>query len=245
MYLDIVDLREFYASLLGQVARRIVQQRLRQLLPARHAGVVVGLGYATPYLGLLRNRAERTLAFMPARQGVVRWPSDRPSLSTLVDETHLPMGNGTVDLMLVVHCLEMSDSPTELLHEARRVLANGGRLILAVPYRRGLWARFEHTPFGFGHPYSRSQLVRLMRATHLTPVRWEEALWLPPFRNKVLIRSLGVLERLGAWGPMPPGVVMVEATKQVQAAIPLRKQRARSMKPVLVGEPAPSARVRT
>ncbi len=244
MYLDIIDLREFYATLLGQVARRMVQQRLQAILPKRQAGIVVGLGYATPYLGLLRDSAERTLAFMPARQGVVRWPSDGRCLSALVDETRLPMGDGTVDLMLVVHCLEMSDSPAELLIEARRVLANGGRLIVAVPYRRGLWARFEHTPFGYGRPYSRSQLVRLLREAQLTPVRWEEALWLPPFRHKMLIRSLGALERIGSWLAVPPGLVMVEATKQVQGAIPLQKKRARSLRPVLVGEPAPTARVR-
>ena len=242
MYLDIVDLREFYASVLGQIARRLVQQRLQKLLPTGRGGVVVGLGYATPYLGLVRETAERALAFMPARQGVVRWPSDRPSLATLVDETRLPMGDATVDLMLIVHCLEVSDSPAELLQEARRVLANGGRLIVAVPYRRGLWARFEHTPFGFGHPYSRSQLVRLLRETQFTPVRWQEALWLPPFRNRVAMRSLGALERIGAWCAMPPGVVMVEATKQVRATVPIKKERVRVLRPSMVGKAAPSHR---
>lgn len=245
MYLDIIDLRDFYSSLLGQLARRLVQQRLRSLLPDNRAGVVVGLGYATPYLGLLRGSAERTLAFMPAAQGVVRWPSDKPGLSTLVDETHLPMGDGTVDLLVVVHCLEMSDSPAELLQEARRVLANGGRMIIAVPYRRGLWARFEHTPFGYGRPYSRTQLVRLLRTAQLSPARWEEALWLPPFRNRFLIRTLGFLEKVGAWFAVPPGLVMVEATKQVQAAIPLNKKRVRALRPAMAGQPVPSTRVQT
>lgn len=243
MYLDIVDLRDFYASDLGQLARRLLLARMRQVWPDTAGMCVVGLGYATPYLGLLRDRAERVLAFMPARQGVVRWPSDRKCRAALVDETRLPMGDGTVDLLIMVHCLEMSDSASELLHEARRVLAGGGRLIVAVPYRRGLWSRFEHTPFGYGHPYSRSQLVRLLRETQFTPARWQEALWLPPFRHRFLIRSLGVLERLGAWLAMPPGLVMVEATKQVQAAIPIKPKRARNLRPVLVGEPAASARL--
>ena len=52
---------------------------------------VAGIGYATPYLGLFREEADRCLAFMPAAQGVVKWPSARPTLTALVDEAELPL----------------------------------------------------------------------------------------------------------------------------------------------------------
>jgi hypothetical protein len=35
----------------------------------------MGIGYACPYLDLFVPEAVRVLAFMPAEQGVVNWPS--------------------------------------------------------------------------------------------------------------------------------------------------------------------------
>ena len=66
---------------------------------------VAGLGYATPYLGLFREEAERCLAFMPAAQGVVKWPSARPTLTALVEELDMPLADAAVDRMLLVHAL--------------------------------------------------------------------------------------------------------------------------------------------
>ncbi|WP_436643949.1 class I SAM-dependent methyltransferase [Microbaculum sp. FT89] len=240
MYIDIVDLRDFYATGLGQTARRLLVHRLRRLWPDLSGLTVVGLGYAGPMLGVFREESECTLAFMPAEQGVVNWPADGPSSSALVDETQLPLGNSTVDRLVLMHCLEMSEQPRDLMREAWRVLAPGGRLAVLVPNRRGLWARFEHTPFGHGRPYSRSQIVRLLRDTLFTPNSWGEALWVPPFRGRFMIRSAAAWERAGTViRAMPPGVLLVEATKQLYAAVPA-KERSRArvrFVPALAGKP--------
>src|SRR3989442_1581347 len=99
---------------------------------------MVGIGYPTPYLGLFRDEAERCLAFMPAAQGVVKWPSDRPALAALVDEDELPLPEAAVDRVLLVHAIETSQNVGALLREVWRVLAAGGRLLVVVPNRRGL-----------------------------------------------------------------------------------------------------------
>ena len=78
MSLDVVDLRNFYAQPLGVVARRFVGRGIRARWPDLRGQRVAGIGYPTPYLGLFREEAERCLAFMPAAQGVVKWPSARP-----------------------------------------------------------------------------------------------------------------------------------------------------------------------
>src|SRR5690242_16646638 len=106
MSLDVVDLRNFYAQPLGTVARRFVSRGIRLRWADTRAQGVVGIGYATPYLGLFREEAERCLAFMPAAQGVVKWPSARPTLSALVDEFELPLTDSAVDRVLLVHALE-------------------------------------------------------------------------------------------------------------------------------------------
>ena len=170
MSIDVVDLRNFYVQRLGAVARHFVGRGIRKRWADTRGQRVLGIGYATPYLGLFREEAERCLAFMPAAQGVVKWPTAKPALSALVDELELPLPDAAVDRVLLVHALEMSHDPIALLREIWRVLAAGGRLLAVVPNRRGLWARMDTTPFGHGRPYSRAQIMQLLRETWFTPV---------------------------------------------------------------------------
>src|SRR5262250_2072234 len=238
MSLDVVDLRNFYTQRLGTVARRFVGRGIRALWGDTTGQRVLGIGYATPYLGLFREEAERCLALMPAPQGVVRWPSSKPALAALVEEDDLPLTDAAVDRVLLVHALEMSPDPVELLRESWRVLAAGGRLLAVVPNRRGVWARMDTTPFGHGRPYSRSQINQLLRETWFTPTGWSEALYVPPIGRKWFLRSAVAWERAGATISAPfAGVHIVEATKQVYRTIPARRERRRlvpSLKPVLI-----------
>jgi SAM-dependent methyltransferase len=244
--MDVVDLRNFYAQRLGTVARRFVSRGIRARWNDTSALRVLGIGYATPYLGLFREEADRCLAMMPGPQGVVRWPSSRPALAALVEEDDLPLTDAAVDRVLLVHALEASSDPVELLREVWRVLSGGGRLLAVVPNRRGLWARMDTTPFGYGRPYSRSQITHLLRETWFTPTGWGEALYVPPIARGWFLRSAVAWERTGATLSAPfAGVHIVEATKQVYRAIPARRERRRfvpTLQPVLAPSPGAAAR---
>jgi SAM-dependent methyltransferase len=243
MSIDVVDLRNFYGQRLGIVARRFIGRGVRELWRDARGQRVLGIGYATPYLGLLREEAERCLAFMPAGQGVVKWPTARPALSALVDENELPLPDAAVDRVLLVHGLEMTNDPGALLREVWRVLASGGRLLAVVPNRRGLWARMDTTPFGHGRPYSRSQINQILRETWFTPTGWSEALYIPPVPRGWFLRAAFAWERTGATISAPfAGVHLVEATKQVYRAIPARRVKRRLMpalEPALAPAPWP------
>jgi SAM-dependent methyltransferase len=243
--MDVVDLRNFYAQRLGVVARRFIGRAIRTHWTDTTGQRVLGIGYATPYLGLFREEAERCLALMPAPQGVVRWPSAKPALAALVEEDDLPLTDSAVDRVLLVHALENSTDPVGLLREVWRVLAGGGRLLAVVPNRRGLWARMDTTPFGHGRPYSRPQLTHLLRETWFTPVAWGEALYVPPVGRGWFLRSAVAWERAGSTISAPfAGVHIVEATKQVYRAIPTRRERRRLvpvLQPVLAPTPGAAA----
>src|ERR1700674_3548637 len=198
MFSDVVDLRNFYSQPLGIVARRLLSRAIRARWPNTRAQALVGLGYATPYLGVFRDEVERAFALMPSRQGVVKWPTAAASLSALVEDTLLPLPDASVDRVLAVHALEMTIHAPDMLREVWRVLAAGGRLLLIVPNRRGIWARIDTTPFGHGHPYSRPQITHLLRETWFTPTGWDEALYVPPIPRKWFLRSAIAWERTGA-----------------------------------------------
>ncbi len=240
MSIDVVDLRNFYSQRLGVVARRFIGRGVRSLWSDTRGQCVLGIGYATPYLGLFREEAARCLSFMPAAQGVVKWPSQKPTLTTLVDEFELPLADAVVDRVMLVHALEMTDDPMALLREVWRVLASGGQLLTVVPNRRGVWARTDTTPFGHGRPYSRTQINQLLRETWFTPTGWSEALYVPPVDRGWFLRTAPAWERTGASVSAPfAGVHLVVATKQVYRAIPARRVK-RKLVPALEPALAPS-----
>lgn len=244
MDVDVTDLKAFYASRLGKIASRLIGIRIRQFWPNLNGDRVVGLGYATPFLLPFRGEAERCLAFMPAPQGIARWPAEEPNAAAMVNTDSLPLDGGAVDRVLAIHCLEHSDNAHETLREAWRVLAPGGRLLAIVPSRAGLWARAESTPFGHGRPFSRAQLTSLLHAAMFEPIGISRALALPPTSRRVLVHSGSSWERIGSrmW-PRFSGVLVVEATKLVRQRIEttVRKPRqARVLSPAL----APAAGLR-
>ena len=239
--LDVVDLRAFYDTPLGGVARRLVTR----LVSARwedHAGLrILGLGYATPYIEGFREKAQRVLAFMPAAQGVVHWPLNGRSASALVDATMMPLPDSSMDRILVIHALETGEHPRDLLEEIWRILAPGGRVMIVVPSRTGLWARVDTTPFGHGHPYSRQQLHDLLHETQFLPIYWGEALYVPPFERASFLSSAPAFERIAGRFSLPGGGVHVaEATKQLYRPIMRRAVRRAQMElePALVGAEA-------
>ena len=236
MHLDVSDLKGFYDLRLGQIARRLVRKRIRELWPAVRGQSVLGLGYATPYLRPFQDEAERVLAFMPAQQGVIAWPQESGCLTALVDETELPIPDSSVDRVILAHVLETSESLRPLLRQVWRVLTGNGRLIVIAPNRLSLWAQFEMTPFGHGTPFSRAQLHRLLTDSMFTPLTVANCLYFPPFGTRQLVRDGMRWEAIGerVW-PRFSGVLVAEATKQVYALAPEGGQRQRvRARPILI-----------
>lgn len=220
MYLDVKNLRDFYAGQLGRTVRRVLNQRLRSHWHNVEGMTVVGLGFASPFLRVFRDEAEVTSALMPAEQGALVWPSQGPIKSVLVDEHCLPLSDSSVDRILLVHCLEVTDGVRPLLREVWRVLKPEGRLILVVPNRRSIWARIDTTPFGHGRPYSRGQIRSLVEQAMFTPIGWSSALHVPPWERRFLLRGAMAWERIGTkLMPGFSGVLIVEAQKELMAPI--------------------------
>jgi SAM-dependent methyltransferase len=221
MHIDVEDFLDFYATPLGQIVRRSLAREVRQRIGGVRGTTVIGLGYATPYLGAWRAEARRVGALMPSGQGAVVWPASGPVRSVLVEETQLPLPDNAVDRMIAIHALEAATRPGPLLREIWRVLAPEGCVVLVVPNRRGVWARFDHTPFGHGRPYSKAQLGQLLMDSLLTPSDWGTALHMPPFKARLASHRLApAWERVG--GTLSPGfggVIVVKARKELMAPV--------------------------
>ncbi|MEI5682393.1 MULTISPECIES: class I SAM-dependent methyltransferase [unclassified Mesorhizobium] len=237
---DIVDLRSFYSTTLGRIAEQAIGMALASVWAGIPNERLVGLGYALPWLDRFGSDAERVFAFMPATQGAVNWPPSRPSSTALVFDEELPLVDSSIDRMLLVHSLEHAENPRETLKEVWRVLSPAGRVVIVVPNRRGVWARFEHTPFGTGRPFSRGQLNELLRDANFTPSAWSEALMFPPSRRRFMLRFHNILERSGRrFWPIFSGVIVVEAQKRLYQGVPVAQRASRRVfMPVLTPQGA-------
>ena len=223
MHLDVVDLRNFYyRTKLGRVAQRAVRDRVVALWPDVKGQTVAGFGFAAPLLRPFLGPARRVVALMPGPQGVMPWPAGMPNVSVLAEETRWPLATGSVDRLVMLHGLETSEHPGALLDEAGRVLGPGGRMLVIVPSRSGLWARADRTPFGFGRPYSLGQLEAQLRGRDFVPETSMGALFVPPSEHPFWLRTADVWEKNGRrfmpW--LVGGVLMVEVSKLGPAARP-------------------------
>lgn len=218
MHLDVQDLRNFYyRSPLGRAAQKSLRDRMLELWPEAKGQTVVGFGFAAPLLRPYLKDARRVVTLMPGPQGVMPWPPGMPNTSVLTEETAWPIETGHVDKLVVLHGLETCERPFDLLEECWRVLGPGGRALFIVPNRAGIWARGDGTPFGFGRPYSPSQLDTQLRKHQFLPERHIGALYQVPSRSKVMMKTAALFEKVGRQLPtmLAGGAFMVEATKLV------------------------------
>jgi SAM-dependent methyltransferase len=220
MNYDSAGLSEFYASPLGQVARRVIQRRLREIWPDTEGTRLLGYGFAIPYMRSLSAGAEVAAALVPEQLGAVAWPADS-CLSVVAQEDALPFPDAMFDRVLVIHGLESAESLRSLLRQLWRVLAPSGKLLLVAPNRTSLWAQVERSPFAHGRPFNRAQLADLLRDTLYATERWESALLMPPLQSRRLLGRGISWEKIGrrVW-PALAGVHIVEATKSMYALTP-------------------------
>lgn len=244
MHLDVQDLRNFYyRSALGRAAQEILRAEIQNFWPEAKGQTVVGYGFAVPFLRPYLKDARRVIGLMPAPQGVIGWPQGGPSVSVLCEETIWPLETGHVDKLLVMHGLETSENPGALLEECWRVLGPGGSALFVVPNRAGLWSRSDRTPFGYGRPYSQSQLENQLKLHGFMPLKHATTLYQPPSERRFWRKTAGMWEKLGGRLSMvlSGGVLMVEATKRVHAPLgPGLRETVR--KPLDVLKPKPEAK---
>ena len=216
MYLDITDLQAFYSSPLGRTSGALIRRRLREAWPNLNNYSYVCIGYAPPVL----RGVGHGLALMPGQQGVSHWPAGQANRAVLVEDLSLPLADASVDRLVLFHALEHTPNPGQLLREVWRVLTPEGRVMAILPNRRSLWALMERTPFGHGRPYSVGQASRLLSEKLFYPESWRGALYCPPLGKGVGVRARHWLETpVGRVAPALAGVILVEASKSVEARI--------------------------
>lgn len=184
---------------------------------------IVGYGYPIPFLDNLIKKNSNYLCLMPKNQGVLHWPSQK-NKTMMVEQTEWPLESEISDILMIVHGLENCDNPNKLLEEAWRVLVPEGHLFIVVPNRSGFWARSDLTPFGFGRPYSISQLSKILVENKFKILNTSATLLMPPTKKKFLFNSFKFIDQITVKyaSKVMGGVLVILAKKQIHLANPIK-----------------------
>lgn len=139
----------------------------------------------------------------------------------------LPIASDSIDAAVLVHTLDFSPDPHQVLREVERVLIADGRVIIVGfnPYSLwGLWrvfGRWRGTVPWSGHFLSYPRLNDWLTLMGFGIERMDVMEFRPPTRGS----GFDGIERLGrrVW-PMLAGVYVVRAVKRVARVTPLRQR---------------------
>ncbi len=214
---DVQAVMAFNATRLGQTAHRALRRSARRIWPNLSGQTVLGLGYAAPLLPLWRKQARLCVDAVAAASAA----GDPAATSTrlLVKDDALPFPDAAFDRVVMMHAIETADA-TRLLRGVSRCLRDDGRLLIVVPNRTGLWAIHDGTPFADGAPCSIGRIERLLRRSLFRIETLRGGLFMPPV--DALRRAAPLVETAGRHlSPRLSGVLIVEAVKDVHAALPV------------------------
>ncbi|MFZ1989474.1 MAG: methyltransferase domain-containing protein [Alphaproteobacteria bacterium] len=246
MHTDIADLRSFYRTTQGEVVRRLLAAEIRRFWGDLSGLEIAAVGYGAPYVRAFLDEAARVTVLVPAAHGVGPWPPGRANLTALVEEHALPIRDQTIDRLLLVHSIELSEELPRLMDEVFRVLRPMGQVLAIAPNRRGTWASSEATPFGTGRPFTRRQLAHLLEESQFTVEGWKHAVFVPPFSGRSFLRTADAWERVGSiFWPGFSGLLVMLATKQIYGLKAKRRpfrllQAIPELLPSGAGVPAPT-----
>lgn len=246
------DAAAFYATRRGALTADLLADKALPLFPNPMGRRVLGLGFAAPILerwpqvenarwaGTARFDTQITRAPAVGSDGSWR------RRDCVTGSNALPFDDLSLDIVVMMHGLELA-SQTALLRATWKAMTDDGHLVLIVPNRSGIWAHRDSTPFGYGSPFSSSQLDTLLARGLFRTEYATGALWLPPpalrlsrSAARTMDRVAGLCGRIVA-GRALAGVHVVIARKNLYAGLPPLQAEARAASiPRQVVETSPS-----
>lgn len=172
------------------------------------------------------------------------YPVDGLGHAVIAEPDYLPIANESIDTLILHHVLEFSDNPHQILREAQRALASGGRLFVLGFNPWSLWRMRKYVSLSRRAPWngnylSRSRIGDWLSLLDFNLQNTQLGFFEFPVNSERLISSCDRFERLGQkYNCFFGGFYVMVARKQVAGLTPLRNERRkRRIVPFPVTEP--------
>jgi SAM-dependent methyltransferase len=212
-------LLDWYRQLPGSLIWKGLDERLEQLLPKT-------FGYHALWLGLMPE--DKPIRHSPIKHHCHLSQSlENADAMGLLES--LPVQSECIDLVVIIHALELSPDPHQLLREVDRVLVPDGE-VLIVHFNPlswyGLWRSLlswrGNMPWcmPFYNGYRLRDWLSLLSYDVLSSQGWE---YIPPIKRPGLRQRLNWYEQFsGRYMPVFNGLSLIRAKKRVARLTPIR-----------------------
>ncbi len=236
----IQNLQDWYASPAGEHLYEELQDCLSQVLPGLFGYYAVQVGALSDEADLLQSSriGQKIYMTLEPRQGTV-------AASPLA----LPFQHDSLDLVVLLHTLDFSPDPHQVIREAHRVLISEGHLVVVafnplsmIGLAKLALLRSRKVPWS-GHFYTARRLKDWFTLLDLAVIDTRHTGLRPPVRNLRVQQRLGFLSHARQYGFARLGNVQIFVVKKQVLTLTPQLQPWRSPKPVLpVNVAEPSAR---
>lgn len=226
----VVPLRESIDELTNWFETPLGRALLAEEQEAINDGLQGVFGYHLLQLGISGRLDLTSESLISHRFALHPHIEQNPRMSAVADFNHLPLPAESIDVVLLHHTLDYSQSPHHLLREATRVIIPRGHLIIVGFNPWSLWgfcariARLITTASPWRFQYLRlGRLLDWLALVDVEPVAIYKGFFRPPFPREKAIKHLQWVERWGKrlrlpWG----GFYMIVARKDHIPLTPIK-----------------------
>ncbi len=222
---SLVPLADWFDSPLGKLILASEQELIDRQLPDLFGYHLLQLSVSNRLQLSETSRISHRFAMHPQR-------GHEAKLSAQTDFNHLPLPSSSIDLVLLHHVLDYSQSPHHVLREAAATLISQGHLVIVGfnPWSLlGIW-RWLVRWFSRA-PQWRHQSLRLGRVLDwlelldFEPIHVCQGFYCPPFQHQNAIKYLHWMDRWGKRLGLPcGGSYLIVARKDTAAFTPMKPQ---------------------
>ena len=127
------------------------------------------------------------------------------AVSLICQDDSLPIASDSVDVVVLSHVLEYSQTPHKILREIERILIGEGHLIIVgfIPWSLfGIWrlllAWREETPW-CGHFFSYNRIRDWFTLLDFDLIQLKRVFYRPPLQNSKIMGKLFFMEKIGKY----------------------------------------------
>jgi SAM-dependent methyltransferase len=222
---SLVPLGEWFDSPMGQLILAREQEVIDRQLPDLFGYHLLQLSVSDHLVLSETSRISHRFAMHPQI-------GPDATLSALADFNHLPLPPGSIDLVLLHHVLDYSQSPHQALREAAATLISQGHLVIIGfnPWSMlGLWrwlARwFSRAPQWRHQSLRLGRVLDWLELLDFEPVHVCQCVYCPPLQHQNAMKYLQWMDRWGKRLGLPGGgSYLIVARKDTAAFTPLKPQ---------------------
>ncbi|MDH3451513.1 MAG: class I SAM-dependent methyltransferase [Gammaproteobacteria bacterium] len=214
-------LREWYASLLGQSMLGEIDAALAEMLQATY-------GYHAIQVGMMGEQADALLCSDLIHPLIMETSGWSNKVGLVAQSSALPFCGRSLDTVVLMHTLELSGDPYQVLREVDRVLADDGYLIVIGFNRRSLWGTLrgilswrDKAPWNTRF-YSTNRVQDWLSVLGFRTLRRESVFYQPPVQQAGVLRRLEFLNSLRYVFPHSGAVYILKARKHTVPLTPNR-----------------------